>query len=162
MACLFTNKRTLRPNADRVVVRAAEELRTEVVEVEHVANQLAVTFENLHFLPGVERKHADRVVGTRQNRVLLACIQRDGAHVVRIGEHRAHVQALHMFVSLVRKHNHVAFVGQGHHIALIAHQNAIRDAERHVHVPLVLVDAHFLLRLRPPINIRQERLVSLR
>ena len=45
-----TNKRALGPNADRVVVGAAEELRTKVVEVEHVANQLAMPFENLHFL----------------------------------------------------------------------------------------------------------------
>ena len=106
-----TNKRALGPNADHVVVGAAEELRTKVVEVEHVANQFAVSFENLYFLARVERKHADCVIGTRQNRVLFACIQRDGAHVIRIGEHRAHIQALHVLVSLVRKHDHVAFVG---------------------------------------------------
>ena len=157
-----TKKRSLRPNADGVVVGAADELRTEVVEVEHVANQLAVALQHVDFLPGVERQHADRVVRTRQNHVLLASVQRNRAHVVRIREHRAHVQALHVLVSPVGKHDDVAFVRQRHHVSLVAHQRDVCDAEGHVQVPFVLIDAHFLLRLRRPIDVRQKRLVSLR
>ena len=131
-----------------MVVRTCEQQRSQSRRVVHVPHRARVTLHARHLLPRVQAEHMHGVIAAHRQHEPLAAVHRHTPVVVRVAQHRPSVHSLHVLVAPVLVHNGVSLVRQRHHVVVVAEERDVRHAEGDVRVPLVLVDAHFLLLLR--------------
>lgn len=107
------------PNADRVIIRASEEERTQTTHVEHVSHRVGVTLQQQYFLSRVQAKHVNRMIAAHRQRKLLVAVNTHTPVVIGVTQHRSAVQRLDVLISFILVNDGISLVRKRDHIFVV-------------------------------------------